>query len=533
MIHKRLFIFIAIFILLLNSCNSSKKILTNLEKKSLSINITNNPKTLNPIYAVDEAAVNVIRHINEGLIILDENSKPKPGIAKEWTISPSQLKYTFTLKNTTWSDGTPLTAYDFAYTFENILNPENKSKNVKSLFILKNAKEYYDGQVPIKDVGFYAIDENTLEIMLEYPAPYFLQLLATTPFMPVNKKFSENHSLSFGKNSLDTLSNGPWLIKEWLYDNKIVLEKNNLYWNSEKIKLSTINLFIIYDSKKTIDEFTSENLDIAIINNKFVPYAKGKGFTPSPYPEGSTYFIEFNLKRNIIGDVNIRKSLYSSLDRKFLAKGAHNKINEVANTFTHGGIIGRLDLFSLEVGNITRVFSKELANKFYQDGLKTLKLKKLPSLDFIYKNNESDRIDAKTIQKNWEEILGISINMLPKLNEEFNISLKKGNFDIALVSWKGSYNDPESYLKVFQTNGLFNHTSYSNELYDEAIKKIKDNTSLIDRFKMLKELEIDLSIDLPIIPLYYKYNPILINPEIDGFISDSFRDFYLYNTVFN
>jgi oligopeptide transport system substrate-binding protein len=538
---KKIILFALIFTLIfslfsLESCK--KKVAVEQVPQEFTYNISAEPQFLDPGKATGIPEFTVLLNLFDGLTRYDATNTIMPSIAEKWDIDTTNTKYTFYLKKgLKWSNGDPLTAKDFEFAWKRALSPELASEYAYQLWYLKNGEAYNTGKIKDSEtVGVKATDDYTLSVELTSPTPYFLSLLTFTTYLPVDKKVVEANP-DWAKSAQDFVSNGPFVMKDWIPQDKIIIEKNPNYWDSSKVRITKITLTMVTSGTTELAMFESDQLDFAVNPPpvEFERLKKENKLTIEPYI--GTYYYMFNTTKPPFNDIKVRRALTLAIDRK-----------SIVDNITKGGQIPALAFvpFGIKDANSDKEFRDEggnfytdnnfdeakglLAEAGYPDG------KGFPKFKLLYNTNEVHQTIAQAIQQMWKEKLGIECELT---NQEWQVYLDnrdKLNFDIARAGWIGDYADPNTFLDLFMSGSGNNDTGWTNKNYDELITKAKTANDYLLRMTDLHQAESILMDNLPIMPIYFYTRPVLVKPWLKGYIASSlgYTDFkwaYIENTV--
>lgn len=509
---------------------------SDIKLKTLNFNLGSEPATLDPQLNKDLYGGSLINNMFEGLF-RRVNNQIIPAIAKDYVVSSDHLTYTFKLKSTNWSDGTPLTAHDFEFAWKRALDPKLASEYAYQLFIIKGAQDYFLGNATEDKVEIRALDDLTLEVKLQTPAPHFIDLLSSFTFMPCKSEVvlsSNDGNWAFSPET--AISNGPFKLKEYKTGDKIVLEKNQFYWNKSTVKLDYINVYMINDSTTTLTAY--ENGEFDIIDS--VPVAEIQNLineNPNFHvvPTIATAFYLLNVNVKPLDNLQVRKALALAVDRNLLVDTV-TKAGEIpAVSFTPPGLLdangndfhqfaGNYDI-NPENSNIT--FAQKLLEQAgYKDGVD------FPELEILYNTSETNELLASAIQEMWLKNLNIKVKLV---NQEFAVfqSFKsQGNYQVARGSWFGDYADPLAMLEIWTSDNPINTTGWHNIQYDSLIKKSK-TASDQERYGLLYEAQEILMTELPIIPLYYYTDVYMASDKVTNFEKTSTGLWYFGLTDLN
>ncbi|KMT23270.1 peptide ABC transporter substrate-binding protein [Clostridium cylindrosporum] len=501
----------------LSSCgksSSENKIVFNIEEQEGSID----PAINNSMYMAT-----LIENAFEGLVRLDENQKPKPGIAKSWKVSPDGKEYTFELRNNArWSDGMVVNAKDFQFAWKRVLNKKTASPYSGYMMCIKGAKEYFEGKAK-EVVGINVVDDFKMKITLTNPTPYFLELTALGAFMPIREDVAKNPEWS---NRPETyISNGPLNLTEWRAKEIMIYEKNKSYWNKDAVKLDKLEVKMIAEPTKAFDAFKKGELDY--IENppaQEIPSLLKNG-TAKKYQNLGTYMYMFNLSDKMkqkdpkayaaMNNPNVRRALALAIDRKEIVETVSKGVEKAASSIVPPGIkdskgkdFKDKEYFKLE-GNVAEA-KKLLAEAGYPNG------QGFPQIELMYNKGGNHEEIAKTTQEMWKKNLNIDIKLVSEEWKVFLDKLKSKDYTMARKGWVADYRDPSTFLSLFETNGENNETGYSNPEVDKLFKKASSELDESKRFEAYHKIESIILNDMPVIPIYYYTDVVCINPKVKG-----------------
>lgn len=481
------------------------------------------PETLDPALITGQPEGRVASALFEGLTAFNSAAEPVPGVAERWEISADGRIYTFHLRaNARWSNGDPVTANDFLQSWKRTLAPETGSEYAYQLYYVKNAKPFNEGNMhDFSQVGVRAPDPRTLEVTLENPTPFFLDLCAFVTLMPV-------HILTVQREGDDWIkpgrmvSNGAFTLESWRINDRVRLRKNPFYWNADHIAMRTVDV-----------------LPSARANTAFNYYATGladlmmdKGLAPTPLmaelkkradfhsaPFLGTYFLRFNASRPPFLDPRVRKAFSLVMDKNLLVEKITRAGELPAASLVPPGTAG----YESPPG-LTRdpeQARRLLAEAGFPDG------KGFPRISYLYKgDSDLDRDLAVEIQGIVKRELGIeNFELQPQEWKVYLRSLSSLDYDIARSSWVGDYKDPNTFLDMFVTNGGNNRTGWSSVRYDQLIALAARELDPKKRFDIFREAESLLVVEqAPICPLYYYVGIQFYNGEKLGGIQANLLD---------
>jgi len=496
--------------------------------QELTVSIGDEPYVVDPQLAGDVYTLPIINAVFEGLYRRDKNGLAMPGIAESCHVSDDGLEYTFSLRDALWADGTVIKADDFKAAWLRALDPEPEdhepSRTANLLYYIKGAEDYNSGKGKPDEVGIKVQDDKTLTVYLVKKTPFFLDLVCNSVFMPINKSFYdrqpvENNVNKYGSDSGAVLGNGPFCITEWKHDGKIVLQKNQKYWNKDKIALDKVTFKIIKDASAAFTEFKAGTIDVADITGDQRQECEKNGYTIKNYEKGATVYIDFNNKNPFLENVNIRKALSLSINRESLIKNLLKDGSEKALGFVNPAIYGYKDYFRKEAGDLFKDNSTSDAKAFFQKGMQELKLTKVPELTLLTDDTESSRRDARAYQGMWKDILGIDVEITVMSFDAMFENLSKNLYHMAILQWGSDYNSPLGFLDNFVSDNPYNFSGYRSPKYDELVNKSRVESDLKNRINMQMEAEkLLVGEDMALCPVYFIKGSYVVNPSVKDLV---------------
>lgn len=495
------------------------------EENAITVNIASEPPDMFSVTMTDTISFSVLRHVIENLMMLDENDQPIPGVAKDYTVSDDGLVYTFNLReDMKWSNGEPVTAHDFVFAWKSLLDPAFASDYSYFGYVFKNGAAFAEGTVGAEELGFKALSDYQLEVTLENPTAYFLSQLAFGVFAPVNEKAYNEFGEAYGTDADKMVYNGPFVIDSWEHESKIVLKKNPNYFDAAKIELETINMVMINETNATLNAFRAGEIDMGGVNGDQAKGLRAEGFPVSTYDDGSSWYLEFNLADKYLKNNNLRKALTYAIDKQAFVDAIIKNASKPASSFTAPVVNGLNGKFYEEVGAIIPAFDKAKAEELYQTALTELGVDSV-EITMLCDDGDTAIKYASFVQEQLRANLGIEIKVesMPFKSRLDRMSNK--DFSLVFAGWGPDYNDPMTFLDMYETGGGNNHSSYSSEKYDELLDKVRAELDPATRFGYLVELEKLLLEDLPIGPVYWRSREYVYSDKIEsGIIRTAFQD---------
>lgn len=486
--------------------------------KILLLTVGSEPRTLDPQQASGVTEHHIIMAMIEGLVADDPNDQAKqvPGMAESWEHNEDYSTWIFHIgADRKWSNGDPVTAQDFVFSYKRMLTPSFASPYVDSLFIIKGGENYYREKLTDFDrVGVKALDERTLRIELVGPTPYFLSALRHTSWFPVNPKTI----LKFGRfDERDTkwtrpenfLGNGAFKMKTWRENDVIQMIRNPLYWDAASVKLNGINFYAIENIDTSDRAFEAGQLHRTdtVPLDKIPYYRRLHPDLLRIEPYLGTYFYRINVDKPALKDPRVRLALNLAVDREAIVKDI-TRANQLAATGFTPAMPG-YEAFNKITFDPERA-RQLLAEAGYPNG------KGFPKFNILINTQEAHRTIAEAIQQMWSEELNIQVGIE---NQEWKVYLDtviKTNYSIARSAWIGDYVDPSTFLNMWTSGNGNNNTNWGNPKYDQLIALAEKTADPAARLEMLRKAENILLTDLPIVLVYwytrfYQLEPSVLN----------------------
>lgn len=491
------------------------------------------PQGLDPHIVTGVPEHHIITALFEGLVTKNPYTLDiEPGMADSWEISPDGMTYTFHIReDAKWSNGDPLTAEDFRWSWQRALSPLLGSEYSYMFYSIVNAEAYNNGELAdFNQVGVKVLDKQTLEVKLRTPTPYILQIFDHYSTFPVHRATVEafgspTDRLTQWATVGNIVTNGAFVLTEWQVNSHLRVEKNPLYWDADKVKLNAI---VFYPTENLV---TEERMfrDGQLHRTEEIPIEKIASYK-AEHPENvviapwiGSYFYIFNTDRKPLDDVRVRKALAMAIDRKLLAETVMQGVYFPSTTLVPPGTVGYNppEIFSYDPEQARQL----LAEAGYPNG------EGFPAMDVLYNTHEDHRKIAVAIQQMLLENLNVNINLV---NQEWKVYLDNQhnmNYDISRKGWIGDYVDPDTFLSLFITDGGNNDTGFSDPRYDEIIQN--EAPAELDRDKryaLYREAETILLESMPFLPIFTYQFKHLYATSVKG-MPPNIMDYYNYKYV--
>ncbi len=478
------------------------------------------PATLDPSFATGTTEVKILNGLFEGLTRADSSTlKIQPAVAQTWEISKDGLTYTFKIDPLAmWSDGQRVSAKDFEFAWKRTLAPTLGAEYASMLFPIKNARAYNSGT--LKDaskIGVKAVDDNTLQVQLEKPTPYFLSLLYHTSYFPLPERVLKKFNAHTTRNAdwtkpKNIVTNGAFTLKKWSINDRVVIKKNPKFRDAKNIFLNEI-VFLPISNINTEDRaFRAGQLHVteSVAPQRLESIKRDSPTTLRKDDWIGVYYYLINSTRPPLDNPKVRKALAMSIDRRaiidaFLKAEQPSALSFIPNCAQDYALSN-----SAKIRENVVEAKRLLAEAGYPNG------KNFPNIRITYNTSEQHKPIAEAIQEMWKKHLGINAELYNLSWPAYLSARKNRDFEIARASWIGDYAAPESFLEIFTSDSGLNHSGYANKYFDETLENARNATSNQKRFEYIAKAETQLLEDLPIIPIYFYSKVFRISPLVEG-----------------
>jgi oligopeptide transport system substrate-binding protein len=478
------------------------------------------PQDLDPHLITGEPEYRITSSLFEGLAAMDpKDLHPVPGLAESWDISPDGRVYTFHLRaNLQWSNGDPLTADDFVQSYRRMLTPAFACEYAYLLYnFVQGAEEYYHGKITdFSQVGFRAVDDRTLRVTLKQPCSFLLEIIADhfawealpvkviAKFAPLDRRGSD------WTRPGNLVGDGPFVLKAWRPQQKIVVARNPRYWDAANVKADEIEFYPTQDLVTEERMFRGGQLDATyeLPPNKIDVYRREHPAELSIQPWLSVEYYECNVTAPPLNDPRVRRALALAFDRESIVRHVTRGGERPAYAMSYPGTAGYVPRAAL-IPNVAEA-QRLLAEAGYPGG------KGFPPLEMLCNTQLSHQQVAEAVQAMWRKNLGIEVQLH---NEEWKVyedAVQTHHYQIARAGWVADYADPNVFLEIFQTGNGNNFTGWSNPEYDRLFRAALAEPNQAKRYENYQKMDALLVDECPILPIYYYTRVYALNPKIRG-----------------
>lgn len=501
------------------------------DKQTLVRNNGSEVQSLDPhkIEGVPESNVN--RDLFEGLLISDVEGHPSPGVAEKWENKDFKV-WTFHLrKNAKWSDGTPVTASDFVYSWQRLADPNTASPYASYLQYghIANIDDIIAGKKPATELGVKALDDHTFEVTLGEPVPYFYKLLVHPSVSPVPKSVVEKFGDKWTQPA-NIVTNGAYKLKNWVVNERIVLERNPQYWDNDKTVINQVTYLPISSEVTDVNRYRSGEIDMTYNNMPIELFQKLKKEIPNEVrvdPYLCTYYYEINNQKAPFNDVRVRTALKLALDRDIIVNKVKNQGDLPGYSYTPPYTDGA-KLVEPEWFKWSQKKRNEEAKKLLTEAGFTAD--KPLTLDLLYNTSDLHKKLAIAVASIWKKNLGANVKLENQEWKTFLDTRHQGAFDVARAAWCADYNEPTSFLNTMLSDSSNNTAHYKSPAFDKLIADTLKVTDDAQRSELYAKAEQQLDQDSAIVPVYYYVNARLVKPWVGGYTGkDPLDNIYVKN----
>lgn len=501
---KRSLSVLAIVLSLLSACSQAPEpTKENRPTVTLRINIGDDPQALDPRKARTLTSSTLCRMLFEGLTRLNDHDEPELALAESVDISEDRTTYVFTLKEAYWSNGDPITAYDFAYSWTSVLDPLFPAPQAHLMYPIKNAKAAKTQALQSGELGIRALDDRTLYVELELPTPYFLELTALPVYLPINHRVDRKSSSWALKSDPEYFTcSGPFQLDSWRHYDRMVMKKNPNYWDADRVQLDEIHLTMV-SAQTAFMMYQQGELDWAgspldTLPAEAIPQLQLEDALLSK-PASATAWFNINIEQAPFTSEKVRQAFAYAIDRQELVtqllggtqQPAYGIVPPSANWPTASYFDGR------DSDDIQRLLEEGLQEQ-------NLTRETLPAITLLYATSDRSQKIAEAVQQQWRRTLGVDVQLQNLEKKVFFDHLQQKNFQISIGNWFADINDPIDFLGIFsdKTNGT-NNTNWDDAVFANLLEMSRLEKDPAERLHILQLAEKRLMEEMPVIPLFH------------------------------
>ncbi len=474
------------------------------------------PDSLDPQKARGFEAQSVLRDLCEGLTTLDKDARVAPGVARSWSVSADGRTYTFKLRaDARWSNGDPVVAADFVSALERLVDPATGSGYAQYVDVIANASAIVAGKKAARELGVAAPDDATLLITLASPAPYLPTLLSHPSTCPVHRATLAAHPTGFARAGL-MLSNGAFVLSEWVQGSHLLLVRNVHYWNDAATRLDGVKYLLIPDENAELTRYRGGELQVTFVvpRGQFDWIRANLGAELHVGPQMSTYYYGFNLRRAPFKDnPQLRRALSLVIDREKLAA----LVLRVGERPAYGWVPPGIDNYTPQSfdyqGKPMPERIREAQRLYAQAGYSK---EKPAAFELRYNSGEVHTKVALAVASMWQEALGVEVKLTQVEFKSLLQDIDRGDVEMFRSSWVGDYNDAYTFAQYLKSDFGVNLPHYANPDYDALLAQAGLETDPAKRRALLEQAESLMLTDTPLLPIYFYVSKHLVKPQVEG-----------------
>lgn len=502
-------IFIMPLLLLLGGCSNQHP---STEARFLKVAATDDPRSLDPRLVRDLSTVTVMRMLYEGLMRTDGSGAIVPGAAESVSVSDDKRTYTFKLRDASWSDGTPVTAQDFAETWRSILNPAFPAPNAYQLYLIKGAKDAKEGKSSLDNIGVKTTDSQTLIVELNQPAPYFLEMTSCHFFFPVHQSLRQSPP----NTQIDTIiGNGPFTQNAWNRRNAFTAVKNPHYWDASHVNISGVEL-IILDENTALQLYKAGAIDWAGSPLSTLPQDAVSSLKQQNQlkiaPGAGTHIFRINTTRVPFDNEKMRRAFALAIDRQAIVDHVTqgNQLPAIGFVPPSFGFSDQNYYQDHDVAKAQQLFKGALA-EMHQNK------KNLPRIALRYAANDRNHKIAQAVQQQWSKAFDIPIALESTELQVYFDKVRTGDYHLAMASWYADIRDPINFLELFKSKeNPTNQTFWESSAYTQLLENSSLEMDPAARTKLLQEAEKMLLTAMPVAPIFHSSYNYLKSDQVQG-----------------
>lgn len=489
----------------------------NAGRKAITVAVSSDTGSMDPAGSIALTYLAYSVSALDELLTFDEEGEIDYRAAESYEVNEDSTEWTFHLReDARWSDGTPVTAADFLNTITRALDPASGSGYANYLFPIENAEAIYNGEAEPDSLGVEIPDDYTLVFHLAEPCVYFLDLLRLPVYTPSCEEYADSAESGWDRDPGTSLANGPFCLEEYVPDQYFILEKNEYYWNADKVNLDRITYRFFDDTQAMANAYEAGEVDVATsLSSTVMEMYEGQEdlFVTDLI---ATRYIYMNLNVEPLDDVRVREAVNLAINREDLCtivgsdtEPAYNLVAKYMKDRNTGGYFVDEAEQPFEE-NVERA-RELLAEAGYPDG------EGFPELTYKYPTLEMDSVTAQVVQEQLKNNLGITIRLEAQELQANYSSRHAGDFDLCRMNWTADFADPYTYLSMLMSNSTYNCSGIRDPQYDELVAQSGSESDPAARAELMHRAEqLAVGEQFYIIPLYAMKSVNLVNPEVTG-----------------
>lgn len=487
----------------------------------LNISFKSEVRSLDPRFGIDLPSAHAIKMLFEGLMYRELDGQITPALAESYEVSPDLKTYTFHLRNAYWTNGDPVTAYDFVYSWKSVVNPKTKTVGSHNFYPIKNVQKIITGELPIDAMGVQALDAQTLQVELEHPTPYFLEEASSVSFLPVNSRIDREQPNWNNTDGDSFICNGPFFLEKNQFGHEIFVKKNPKYWNANRVKLPGIKIAILQDPMTQLQLFEKGELDwigkpVSKMPLEAVEACKKEGKLHS-MPCLGVYWIFVNTKATPFNNKKMRQAFSYALNRKAITEHVLREQELPAMSLLPSKLSQQNEPYFLDNQGKNALF-------LFEEALNEMNLTR-EEFPEIYLNVAHEPVHmkvAQAVQEQWRQTLNVQVQIEHQDWKSHYSKLQSGDFQLGGMGWNSGITDPSYILQTFRysSDGI-NMSFWEDPRYQALIAATEEEIDPGKRREYFHQAEALLMEEMPVIPIYFTTITYMKNEQLkDVYLSE-------------
>lgn len=489
------------------------------EKQQITIALTQEPPNLNTMRTTDLVSFFVLGHVMEGLLRYDRRGRLVPAVAESWQMTGREILFKLRA-DAAWSDGKPVTAKDFLFAWQKMVDPKFAAPYATIMYPIQNAEAIHQGSKAVATLGAQVIDERTLKVTLEVPMAYFPGMLVHSAFFPAREDFYLKQGELYGAEPENMLYNGPFTLSSWTHGASLVLDKNALYWNADEIVLNRIDVgYITEDNRARLNLFRDNAIAVARLDAETIKDAISQRLKVKTFVTGGIAYLQFNHRpTRVTHNLALRKAIQATLDpavfvNRVIAVPGYKPSYSLFPSWINGAKKKFLDEYppATDAFNLAKARQyMATAREQFPDGM--------PALTLLTVSSPTGLKIAEYVQGLLKSELGVDVKIDNQTFKQYLVKANSGDFDISIASWYPDFDDIMTYADLLAAKNPNNRGAYKNPQYDQWLEVIKKSPQGERRMQAGAELQKIIYQEVPIIPLLETGSAYLQHVKLKGLV---------------
>ncbi|MEQ8858731.1 MAG: peptide ABC transporter substrate-binding protein [Pseudomonadales bacterium] len=487
---------------------------------TVTLALREEPPQLDSTLSTDQVSGMVLGHVMEGLLRYDAHNHLAPGVAERWEVTDSGA--TFWLReDARWSDGQPVTADDFVFSWRRAVDPANASEYASIMFPIANAEAINQGEMDVDELGVRAVDDRTLVVDLERPVPYFDKLTAFSTYYPIREAFYRATKGRYAADADKLLYNGPFTITRWVHGAHVRMEKNPEYWNRERIQIQVLDFpYVTQDPNASLNLFKDGKIAYTTLTEENLTEALVQRWDLNRFMDGSVFYMEFNFREGrITRNLNLRKAIQAVLDPAELVY----RVIKLPGYLPGESLFpiwlqGEVRPFRQEYPPPPRITDPERGRDYLEQARRELGLDEFPPLVLLTGDSPISNKQAEYYQETLNRELGLEVRIDRQIFKQRLAKMTAGDFDMVMAGWGPDFDDPLTFGDLFASWNLNNRGRYSNPELDSLVRVAQNTTDQRVRMEAFGEIQRILLENAVILPDYERGLVYVVDPQLKGMV---------------